>query len=262
MQVKNIKNMQSCGRNMWFGEYASAEWTGAKKRSRHLVLWSRNHKYGSLTWKDRSSYQSISSEFRYDFGKVLGTQNRPTRGSASIHYILCLNLIKGMFNIAFYTHTHTNMHLTINMASNIPKPNIHLSCSSTKPSIHLSYISTITNPNMFLSKASHLIWHHIMVKVEHRHGIKHAYIISKATNKSWNNQTNMLLHLTIEGKRQTNNPHPCLSSKQVHIQVNACSCECMYYLVYLSASQHLCIDGWTCECMIMASKQEIKETLI
>ena len=76
------------------------------------------------------------------------------------------------------------MHLTINMASNIPKPNIHLSCLHIKPSIHLPYISTITNPSMFLSKASHLIWHHILVKVAHRHGSKQAYIISKATNKS------------------------------------------------------------------------------
>ena len=143
------------------------------------------------------------------------------------------------------------MHLTINMASNILKPNVHL-----------SYISIIINPNIFLSKASHLIWHHIMVKVEHRHGSKHAYIISKVANKSWNNQTNMLLHLTIEGKRQTNNPHPSLSSKQDHIQINAYSCECMSYLVYLFASQHLCINGWTCECMIMASMKEIKETLI
>ena len=111
---------------------------------------------------------------------------------------------------------------------------------------------------MFLSKASYLIWHHIMVKVEHRHGRKQAYIVA---NKSWNNQTNMLLHLTIKGKRQTNKPHPRSPSKQDHIQINACSCECMSYLTYLTASQHLCINGWTCECMIMASKQEIKETL-
>ena len=36
-----------------FGEYTSVEWTEAeKKRSRHLVLWSRNHDYSTLTWKD------------------------------------------------------------------------------------------------------------------------------------------------------------------------------------------------------------------
>ena len=33
-------------------EYASAEWTGVEKRSHHLVLWSRNHVYSALMWKD------------------------------------------------------------------------------------------------------------------------------------------------------------------------------------------------------------------
>ena len=102
-------------------------------------LWFKNHEYSTLMWKDWSYYQSMSSEFRYDFRKVLGTQNRLTHGLPSTHCFLRLNLIKEMFNIVFYTHTHTNMHLTINMASNIPKPNIHLSYLSTKPSIHLSW---------------------------------------------------------------------------------------------------------------------------
>ena len=49
----------------------------------------------------------------------------------------------------------------------------------------------------------------------------------------------MLLHLTIKGKRQTNKPHPCSSSKQNHIQINACSCECcMTYLTSFTASRH------------------------
>ena len=112
---------------------------GGETRSCHLVLWFKNHEYSTLTWKDWSYYQSISSEFRYDFKKVLGTQNRLTHGLPSTHCFLRLNLIKEIFNIVFYTHTHTNMHLTINMASNIPKPNIHLSYLSTKPSIHLSW---------------------------------------------------------------------------------------------------------------------------
>ena len=34
------------------GEYASAEWTKAEKMSHHLVLWSRNHEYSALMWKD------------------------------------------------------------------------------------------------------------------------------------------------------------------------------------------------------------------
>ena len=73
---------------------------GGEKRSRHLVLWSRNHEYSALTWKDWSYYQSMGSEFRYNFGKVLGTQNCLTRGLASTYYVLRLNPIKGIFNIA------------------------------------------------------------------------------------------------------------------------------------------------------------------
>ena len=61
-------------------------------------------------WKDWSYYQGIGLEFMYDFGKVLGMQNRPIRGSASTNCVLGLNLIKGIFNIAFYTHTHTHTH--------------------------------------------------------------------------------------------------------------------------------------------------------
>jgi len=34
-------------------------------------------------------------------------QNHPTRGLASTHCVLHLNLIKGIFNIAFHTHIHT-----------------------------------------------------------------------------------------------------------------------------------------------------------
>ena len=92
-----------------------------KKMSCHLVLYFRTHKYSALMWKDQFYYQSMGSEFIYDFGKVLGTQNYPTRESASTHCVLHLNLIKYTFNIAFYTHTHTHQH-TFNMASNIPKP--------------------------------------------------------------------------------------------------------------------------------------------
>ena len=60
----------------------------------------------------------MSLEFRYGFTKALGTQNRPTCGSVSTRCILRRNNIKDTLNIAFYTHTHTNMHLTINMVSN------------------------------------------------------------------------------------------------------------------------------------------------
>ena len=130
----------------------------------------------------------MSSEFRYDFKKVLGTQNRLTHGLPSTHCFLRFNLIKEMFNIVFYTHTHTNMHLTINMASNIPKPNIHLSYLSTKPSIHLS-------------------WH--LIQGNNKSRQKYA----------WQNMFILIIKYIP----------------------NACSCECMTYLPYLIASQHLCI---------------------
>ena len=42
----------------------------------------------------------MSLEFRYRDGKVLGTQPHLIRGPASINYVLHLNIIKGMFNIA------------------------------------------------------------------------------------------------------------------------------------------------------------------
>ena len=51
-------------------------------------------------WKDWSYYQSMGLEFKYGDGKVLGTQPQLTHGSTSTHYVLYLNLIKGMFNIA------------------------------------------------------------------------------------------------------------------------------------------------------------------
>ena len=59
--------------------------------------------------------QSTGSEFRYGFRKVLGNQNYPTYGLPSTHCILCLNLIKGTFNIVFYTFTHASIHLVINI---------------------------------------------------------------------------------------------------------------------------------------------------
>ena len=90
-----------------------------------MVLWTngvstqirfRNHNYSTLMWKNQSYYQSRGSEFRYR-----NAQSHLTRRSASNHCVLRLNLIKGSFNIVIYTHTHTSIHLVINMASIIPK---------------------------------------------------------------------------------------------------------------------------------------------
>ena len=67
-------------------------------------------------------YQSTCLEFRYGDGKVLGTQPHLTHGLASFHCILCLNLIKNIFNTTFQTQTHASIHL-----SKLLNPNIHLS---------------------------------------------------------------------------------------------------------------------------------------
>ena len=95
---------------------------GQRKDGVATLIRSRSHLHSALTWKVWSYYQSMGSEFRYDFKKVLGTQNRPTSGSASTYHVLRLNLNKDIFNIAFFTHTRTKIHLTIDMASIIPKP--------------------------------------------------------------------------------------------------------------------------------------------
>ena len=50
--------------------------------------------------------RDMGSELRYDFRKVLGTQNYPTLRLAFSHYVLYLNPIKNTFNIAsILTHT-------------------------------------------------------------------------------------------------------------------------------------------------------------
>ena len=60
--------------------------------------------------------------------KVLGTQPHPTRGSASSHCVLHLDLIKDSFNIFIYTYTHTLASSSNQHGNNHPKnPNIHLS---------------------------------------------------------------------------------------------------------------------------------------
>ena len=41
---------------------------------------------------------------------------------------------------------------------------------------------------------------------------------------------------------------------------HACSCECMTFLTYLAASQHLWHHEWACECMSMALRLRNKKT--
>ena len=85
---------------------------GARERdiggNRHLFLWSKNHEYSILLRKDLwSYYQSMGSEFRYAFGKMLGTQDRLTLRLASYHCVLRPNLIKNHLNTCIQdSHTH------------------------------------------------------------------------------------------------------------------------------------------------------------
>ena len=107
-------------------------------RSRHLVIWSRNHKYSVLLKKDHwSYYQSISSEFRYVLRKVLGTQDCPTLRLASHLYVLRLNLIKNMFNTCIFTHTHTSIHLSIQHGIFHSKQNILIHLPKQKRTRHI-----------------------------------------------------------------------------------------------------------------------------
>ena len=55
----------------------------------------------------------MGSEFWYDFGNVLSTQNHPNRGSTFTHCVLHLNFIKGTFSISFYTRTYISILLSI-----------------------------------------------------------------------------------------------------------------------------------------------------
>ena len=47
---------------------------------------------------------------------MLGTQPYPTHRSVSTHCVPNPNLIKGSSNMLFYTHRHSNMHLSFNTA--------------------------------------------------------------------------------------------------------------------------------------------------
>ena len=62
---------------------------------------------------------------------MLVTQLHSTRGSASTYCVLCLNLIKDLSNIVIHTHTHTSIHLAINMTFHPKNPIIHLSWQLT-----------------------------------------------------------------------------------------------------------------------------------
>ena len=56
--------------------------------------------------------------------------------------------------------------------------------------------------------------------------------------------------------KNTSSNQACSTHHYIYIYIsNACLCGCMTYLI---ASQHLCINEWTYECMFMVLKQEKK----
>jgi len=70
---------------------------------------------------------------RYVLGKVLGTQDRPTRRLASHHCVLHLNLNKSMFNTCILTLTHTSIHQNIQHGIIHPKTHTYPSIKHKEP---------------------------------------------------------------------------------------------------------------------------------
>ena len=179
-----------------------------------------NHKYSALTWNDQSYDQSMGLECKYGDGKVLGTQPHLTHGSASNHCALRLNLIKGLFNIVIYTHTHTSIHLATNMASIISKTLTYIYHGNSHQAQHTSIM--------------HIILSHPRQQTTRYHK---RINIDMVTSKK---------HVIAFQKSRTHHPtkHVQLIIKYIS---NACSCGCITYLTYLTISQHLYINEWTCE---------------
>ena len=99
------------------------------------------------------------------------------------------------------------------MAFSFQNPNIYLSCNLITPQTQACSYQT-----------SHHIWHHIMVKAEHRHGSKHANIyhiqdinigILRPNKPVIISNTFMFIKARLKSNLQT----------------YACSYECMSYLI-------------------------------
>ena len=188
-----------------------------------------------LRERTKSYYQNMGLEFRYGFGKVLGTQNHPTHGSTSSHCVLHLNLITGMSNIVFYTYTYSNIHLSIQHDINHPKT--------------LTYIY-------------HGITYHILAYIYHTCHFISSKAVSKSQQQIYMAKIQTWKDLSKHVIASTHQEQLIQASMFIfiikHIS-HACSCKCMTYLTYLAASQQLCINGWTCKCMFIISKQENKK---
>ena len=112
------------------------------------------------------------------------------------------------------------------MAFSFQNPNIYLSCNLITPQTQACSYQT-----------SHHIWHHIMVKVEHRHGSKQTniYHIQNRNIGMLRSNKHMIISNTfmfIKARLKSN------------LQTNACSYKGMPYHTYLTAPQHLCINAW------------------
>ena len=152
------------------------------------------------------------------------------RESASIYCVLLLNLIKGMFDIAFQTHTHTHQHPSKYITWHLhPKT--------------LAYIYHTQHPH----KTQHALTIHLIIHIQGR---------SKQTYHIQGRIIDMeALKQTCDGYLNISFNHACSYPLSKH-KTNVCSCECMHYLAYLIISQHLCINVWTYECVFMEKQRK------
>ena len=137
----------------------------------------------------------------------------PTRPMDRLPLIVSYILIslKACSILSFQTHTHTTIHLAINMAILSPNPNIY----------HAYHISNLA----YIYHASHIKLYprqqtneHISSRQEHRHDIK------QACDGCLNIQPSMFILI-------------------IKVNSNACPYECMTYLTHISTPQHLCINS-------------------
>ena len=163
----------------------------------------------------------MGSEFRYALGKVLSTQDRPTLRLASHYYVLHINLIKNIFNTCIYTHTHTSIHLSIQYEILIPKQHTYPSTPKKKRTQHIK--ETLA-----------FIYY---VKTCHTSNTCHKPSVNKLETLIMD--LSMFHHI------------PCQSTNAWTLLMHDLPS------TYLSATQHLWHHEWACECMFMASRQEI-----
>ena len=156
----------------------------------------------------------------------------PTRTMRRLLVIVSYILISlKAHSILLYILTHTSIHLAINMASIIPKALTYIYHGNSHQGQHTSI--------------RHIISSHPRQQTTRYHKGRN---IDMATSKK---------HVIAVQTSRTHHPtkHVQLIIKYIS---NACSNGCMTYFIDLTASQHLCINEWTCECMFMVLKQEKK----